>query len=114
MAAPTGRFSPTKISMRFQEIEDLTKCNLKIEFYPPVNIWEFIEMEDAKNVFKKQGFKNVDISSSGSKTERGIFTVLSLSSDIPVSLAKYDSIISRLLSAVKSLFKKLPLKVKKQ
>ena len=113
MTAPTGSFSPTKITMKFKEIEDLTKCNLKIEFHPPVNIWEFIEIEDAKNVFSKEGFKKVHISSSASKTEQGIFTVLTFSSDIPVSLAKYGSIISRLLSAVKSLFKKLPLKVKK-
>jgi len=113
LTTPTGSFSPTKITINFKEIEDLTKCNLKIEFHPPVNIWEFIEIEDAKNVFNKEGFKKVDISSSASKTERGIFTVLTLSSDIPVSLAKYDNIISRLLSAVKSLFRKLPLKVRK-
>ncbi|MFX0068409.1 MAG: hypothetical protein ACFFA1_02540 [Promethearchaeota archaeon] len=113
MTTPTGSFSPTKITIKFQEIEDLTRCNLKIEFHPPVNIWEFMEIEEARNVFEKEGFKKVDISSSGSKTEQGIFTVLSLASDIPVSLAKYDSIISRLLSAVKSLFKKLPLKVRK-
>lgn len=113
MTSPTGSFSPTRIAIKFQEIENLTKCNVKIEFHPPVNIWEFIEIEDAKEVFKKEGFKKVEISSSALKSERGIFTVLSLSSDIPVSLARYDSIISRLLSATKSLFKKLPLKVRK-
>ncbi|MFX1487104.1 MAG: hypothetical protein ACFFBS_08450 [Promethearchaeota archaeon] len=113
MPSPSGRFSPTRITIKFQEIKNLTKCNLKIEFHPPVNIWEFMEIEDAKEVFKREGFKKVEISSSALKTEQGIFTVLSLSSDISVSLAKYDNVISRLLSATKSFFRKLPLKVRK-
>ncbi|MHA1237655.1 MAG: hypothetical protein ACTSSJ_00175 [Candidatus Odinarchaeia archaeon] len=111
MNSEIAAFTPVKIILKLETVEDKTKCDIEMTFIPPVNVWEFINKEDAIDIFRDEGFRNVSIGSKSIEKNGSIYTVIFASVVYPMTLGKFELIQNKLQSSIRRFLKKLPIKV---